>query len=496
MSVGDHGPAHAARPLRVAIVGGGLAGLAAAVALADSRFVRESKSARLEIEVFESRRMLGGRATSYHEPETGELVDNCQHVSLGCCTNFDDFCRRTGIERLFKTQAALRFIGPNGRTHVVERSRWLPAPLHLTPSLLRLSYLTIRERLSIARTLVRLARENINESTAQFTFGYWLRREEQSDNAVRLFWSPVIVSALSEEVDRASLSMCRKVFIDSFLRNKCGYEMRVPRTALRSIYDDHVVGWLAKRSVRVNMGTEVSAVETTESAAQSLLFSNGQRRHIDVVCIAVPWFRISGVLESSLISRLGLVDSLSCFEAVPITSVHLWCERPLPFAGAAAVLPGRQSQWIFSHTDRGPNPYYQIVISASREAASMPGPQLIARVCKELEEVFAEPIERNLRGAKVITEHRAVFSPVPGMDDMRPPQRTRIPNLFLAGDWTATGWPATMEGAVRSGYLAAEAIIAHLGARESFLVSDLQPGRLSRWLLGTHNIAGRQSGNC
>jgi squalene-associated FAD-dependent desaturase len=484
MSFGDHAPAHAARPLRVAIVGGGLAGLATAVALADSQFVRESKSARLEIEIFESRRMLGGRATSYRDPETGELVDNCQHVSLGCCTNFDDFCRRTGIERLFKTEAALRFIGPNSRAHVVERSRWLPAPLHLTPSLLRLSYLTIRERLSVASVLVRLAREKASESTAQLTFGGWLRREGQSDNAVRLFWSPVIVSALSEEVDRASLSMCRKVFIDSFLRHKRGYEMRVPRTALRSIYDDHVVGWLERQSVRVNLGMEACAVETTESAAKSLLLSNGQRKLIDVVCIAVPWFRMSGVLESSVFSRLGLADSLSRFEAVPITSVHLWCERPLPFAGDAAVLPGRQSQWIFSHTDRGTNPYYQVVISASREAASMPGPELVTRVCNELEDVFAEPIEHNLRRAKVITEHRAVFSPVPGMDDTRPPQKTKIPNLFLAGDWTATGWPATMEGAVRSGYLAAEAIIAHLGARETFLVPDLKPARLSRWLLG------------
>ena len=310
---------------------------------------------------------------------------------------------------------------------------------------------------------MKLARERIDESTAQFTFGDWLRREEQSDNAVRLFWCPVVVSALSEEVDRASLSMCRKVFIDSFLRHKRGYEMRVPQTALRSIYDDHVVSWLERQSVRVNLGTEVCAVETTESAAQSLLLSNGKRELIDVVCIAVPWFRMSGVLESSAINRLGLADSLNRFEAVPITSVHLWCERPLPFPGNAAVLPGAESQWIFSHTNRGPNPYYQIVISASREAASVPGPELIALVCKELEELFAEPIERNLRGAKVITEHRAVFSPVPGMDGIRPPQKTRIPNLVLAGDWTATGWPATMEGAVRSGYLAAEAIIAHLG---------------------------------
>jgi uncharacterized protein with NAD-binding domain and iron-sulfur cluster len=149
-----------------------------------------------------------------------------------------------------------------------------------------------------------------------------------------------------------------------------------------------------------------------------------------------------------------------------------------------AVLPGRFSEWIFDRTSDGASPYYQVVISASREVASMRGHEVVARVCRDLEEAFGENIEENIARSKVITEQRAVFSPTPQAESLRPSQRTPVPNLFLAGDWTATGWPATMEGAVRSGYLAAEAILEKLGSAEIVLKPDLPVAPLARWLLG------------
>lgn len=470
--------------LRVAIVGGGLAGLATAVALADSRAQRETDGARLEIELFELRRMLGGRATSYRDPQTGELIDNCQHVTLGCCTNFDDFCRRTGVDRLFTRETTLNFVGPNGRANTVRRSTWLPAPLHLGPSLMGLSYLNWRERFGVVAALRRLARTSTGNAAASLTVGEWLRQVGQSERAIELFWSPVIVSALSEDADRASFAASRKVFVDALLRHKHGYEMKVPNVALRRIYDEHLVRWLEQRGVKLHLGTDARAIEVIGEGARSLAFAEGGQRAFDFICVAAPWYRIGDMFDPALADRLPFLGELAHFEETPITSVHLWCKHPLQFRYRHAVLPGQFSQWIFDRTNGGSFPYYQVVISASRQVASMSRDDVVARVCRDLEELFQEPVSDAITAAKVITEHRAVFSPTAEAEKWRPSQRTLVPNLFLAGDWTATGWPATMEGAVRSGYLAAEALLEKVGSKENVLQADLPAAPLARWLLG------------
>jgi squalene-associated FAD-dependent desaturase len=471
--------------LRVAIVGGGLAGLAAAVAMADSRLQRESNGGRLEIELFESRRMLGGRATSYRDPETGEWIDNCQHVSLGCCTNFDDFCRRTQIDHLFTRESALQFIGPDRRVNVVRRS-WLPAPLHLATSLMRLSYFTWRERVTIAAGLRQLARVSAADTADRFTFSEWLRLRGQSQRAIELFWAPVILGALSEEVERASLDASRKVFADVFLRHARGFEMRVPSVSLRSLYDEHVVDWLQRRRVSIQLGTDVRAIEANGQTAKSLLLGDGASREFDFFCVAAPWFRVGKLFSGSLADRLPFLRSIANFQEAPITSVHLWCKHRLRFPHRHAVLPGRFSHWIFDRTGGDSSPYYQVVISAARAAASMSRGDVVAQVTRDLSDVLQEPIRDAVIRAKVITEQRAVFSPSPGAENWRPPQRTSVANLFLAGDWTATGWPATMEGAVRSGYLAAEALLQTLGSEERVLQPDLPAAALARSLLGLH----------
>jgi squalene-associated FAD-dependent desaturase len=473
-----------AGPRRIAIIGGGLAGLSAAVALADSRLQRDSGGARLAIEIFESRRMLGGRATSYRDPETGELVDNCQHVSLGCCTNFDDFCRRTGLNGLFARETALHFIGPVGRTCTVRRSTWLPAPLQLAPSLLRLSYLTWGERLAIALALRQLACSSLGDAQKGITFGQWLREAGQSEQAIELFWSPVIVSALSEEVDRSSFAVARKVFVDAFLRHWRGAEMTVPKVPLRTLYDEHLVSWLERRGVKFQLGTEVRSFELCDELASSLVVADGSKRPFDLFCVATPWYRTAELFDDLCHERLPFIDAAKHFEECPITSVHLWCKQKLRLSHRHAVLPGRFSQWIFDRTHDGSSPYYQVVISASRAVASMTRREVIARVCGDLEDIFGEPVDEYIVRTKVITEQRAVFSPTPGSEKWRPPQRTQLPNLFLAGDWTATGWPATMESAVRSGYLAAEAMLEKLGSKEPILKADLPVAPLARWLLG------------
>jgi squalene-associated FAD-dependent desaturase len=305
----------------------------------------------------------------------------------------------------------------------------------------------------------------------------------QPERAIQLFWTPVIVSALSEEVDRASLAASRKVFVDAFLRHRRGYEMSVPTVPLRSLYDDHLIPWLSRRGVSVRLGHEVQAIELTSDEVAAIGFADGSRREVDFVCVAVPWFRVAELFNGSCKDRLAFLEDLVHFEPAPITSVHLRLNQRLPLPHRHAVLPGRFSQWIFDRSTDGATPYYQVVISASRQVASMSRDEVIERVCSDLELALGVSVRATLKTAKVITEQRAVFSPTPEADTHRPSQRTRVSNLFLAGDWTATGWPATMEGAVRSGYLAAEAMLDALGSCERFLQPDLPAAALGRWLL-------------
>jgi len=461
---------------RVAIIGGGLAGLAAAVGLAGHG---------LSIELYEARRQLGGRATSFRDPDSGALVDHCQHVSLGCCTNLQDFCRRTGLADLMKCYRTLHFFGPDGRRRDVSASRWLPAPMHLLPSLLRLDYLSRVERWEIVRSLPRLGRESTG--TDSQTIGQWLRDNGQSQRAIELFWTPVIVSALSETVDRASVSAARKVFVDGFMANRAAYELQIPQVALGEFYGSRLDEWLDGNGVAVRLGSPVKQVVGNATGICEIERNDGHRIACNAVILAVPWRRVDELLDEPLTAVLSELRDVERLESAPITAVHLWFDRPITDL-PHAVLPGRTSQWLFNRgTEAGSEStthHYQVVISASRDLANQPRDQTIAQVLKELASIWPAATSAKLLQSKIVTEQHAVFSPLPGVDRLRPLQQTSVRNLFLAGDWTATGWPATMEGAVRSGYLAAEAVLSLFGKSTKLLVPDLKPSWLARRLVG------------
>lgn len=507
---------------RIAIVGGGLAGLAAAAALSGRGFA---------IELFEARRQLGGRAASFRDPASGELVDHCQHVSMGCCTNLADFCRRTGIDDAFRRDRELYFFGPDGRQYSFGASRWLPAPLHLGPAFLRLGYLSLGERLGVGRALVKLARTKIDDDERQPTVGQWLRRQGQSPAAIERFWAVVLVSALGEEVEHASLAAARKVFVDGFLSAREAYEILVPQIPLGELYGRRLESWLDARGVKLWLGAPVEQVTveqvtveqvTVEQVTQAnveqaaamratgLILPGGLRPSFDAVVVALPWRRVHDVFDERALSALPELAGVGRIESAPITGVHLWFDREItPLAHA--VLVGKLSQWVFNRgrrlanepcapgaenrahspgiglEGRAPSPgghYYQVVISASRELGGRDRDEIIARIVAELASVWPAAGAAKLLQARMVSEQTAVFSARPGLERLRPPQPTSIADLILAGDWTRTGWPSTMEGAVRSGYLAAEAVLRSFGRGESILLPDLPRGRLARLLLG------------
>ena len=468
---------------RIAIVGGGLAGLAAAVALAGRGF---------RIDLFESRTRLGGRATSFTDPESGELVDHCQHVSMGCCTNLADFCHRTGISGQFSRQRVLHFFSPEGRRDDLSASRWLPAPLHLLPSLLRLSYLSLGERLSIVQAMLRLIRLPSNDSKSPpngETIGRWLHQQRQSPRAIERFWSVVLTSALGENVERASLAHARKVFIDGFLASRTAYEVEVPNIPLGELYGRRLEDWLTRHGVTLHLGEAIEKVDADAHRAAGLLLRNGTRVWADAIVLAAPWQRVAALIPPDAAAALPWLSGLARIGGSPITGIHLWFDRQLfPLPNAALV--GMLSQWVFS---RGTNAredsancehYYQVVISASRQIAGRDRAEVVEEICSELKRIWPAARAARLLRWRLVTEQAAVFSVQPGIEGLRPGQKTSIDRLFVAGDWTRTGWPATMEGAVRSGYLAAEALLRSRGQSERILVADLSRGLLARLILG------------
>ncbi|MCH8923822.1 MAG: FAD-dependent oxidoreductase, partial [Planctomycetes bacterium] len=447
----------------------------------------------LAVELFEATARLGGRAGSFADPASGELVDHCQHVSMGCCTNLADFCRRTHIADCFRRDRVLHFIGPDGRHFPLTASRWLPAPLHLAPALFKLGYLSLGEKIGIARAMRRLMRMSPVAAEDGPTVGQWLRGQRQSQRAIDRFWSVVLVSALSETVDRASLAAARKVFVDGFLASRRGYEVELPTVPLGEMYGKRLIDTLAARGVAVHLSSPAASLEGDERAVREVCFADGTLRQFDALIVAVPWRRVgalfaekvSGTVYSPNKRFLTPFRSLDQFHSAPITAVHLWFDRPITSL-PHAVLIDRLSQWVFNHgaQDAGPPEYYyQVVVSASRDLAGRGRDEIAAEVHDELASVWPDARDARLLRHRVVTQTHAVFSPQVGVDRLRPPQKTAIPNLFLAGDWTATGWPATMEGAVRSGYLAAEGALALLGRRVSLLQPDLPRGMLARMLI-------------
>ena len=471
-------------PARVAVVGGGLAGLAATVALAESG---------VAVELYEARRRLGGRAASFRDPASGDVVDQCQHVSMGCCTNLEGFCQRVGIQDLFRRDPTLHFFGPAGDCYNLSATSWAPAPMHLAPALMKLGYLSRGERVGIARAMWRMMREPVADDPAGPTIGRWLRDQGQSPRAIEQFWSVVLVSALSETVDRASLFYARKVFVDGFVMNRNGYIMEVPRAPLDELYGKRLEDWLARHGVRLRLATPVTQV-AADDRGTTVTTKDGDNRAFDYAILAVPWDRLDDVCSPE-IKQLPELAATRKLESAPITGVHLWFDAeitPLPHA----VLIGGLCQWVFRRAttddnvpENGPTRresgecYYQVVISALREVAGRDHEGIAREIHDELANIWPAARTARLLRWKIVTERNAVFSPRPGIDGLRPRQQTSIPTLALAGDWTHTGWPATMEGAVRSGYLSAEAALAHLGAPRRLLVPELPPAILSRLLV-------------
>jgi len=446
---------------RVAVVGGGLAGLAAGCALAGSGF---------RVTLFERRPYLGGRASSYQHPGTGEVVDNCQHVLLGCCTNLIQFYERLGVENKIRWYDRLTFLEPGGRTSVIAQSK-LPAPLHTAPAFLRAACLDLSDKFSIGMAMAALAPGTSRDTGDNFLT--WLRRHGQTKRAIERFWNPILVSALNEELDRVSVPYAAQVVRESFLKSATAGRMGVPTVPLTDLYS--IAGdYIAARGGEVRFRSSVESFLSEPDKVKLLV--SGEEKGFDFVVFAVPFDVLSRILpQTSAADPLRQV--LARFETSPITGIHLWFDRQITDLDHAVLLD-RTIQWMFHKSKllgRNENgSYVELVVSSSKTLVEKSRAEIIELALTELREFFPGARDASLVKSTVIKEVHATYSPRPGIDVYRPRPETVWPRVFLAGDWTATGWPATMEGAVRSGYLGAESVARVAGIRDaSFLVSDL-----------------------
>ncbi|HEY6253038.1 MAG TPA: hydroxysqualene dehydroxylase HpnE [Candidatus Angelobacter sp.] len=450
----------------VAIIGGGLAGLAAGCALSDAGF---------RVTLFERRPYVGGRASSYEHPGTGEVVDNCQHVLLGCCTNLVHFYEQLGVTDKIQWFDELTFIEPGGRASRIAPS-FLPAPLHNMPSFFAASSLSLADKLAIARALNSMRKSNVPDDP-QLSFLEWLHRRCQTTRAIERFWKVVLVSALNEDLDRISMRYAIQVFRESFLKSAAAGRMGVPRVPLSELYGS-ACGYIRSRGGEVLLRCSVSAISPVKNSVK--VVGSGEGREFDYAVLAVPFQAVTSLLPADAAAE-PLKQDLSKFEASPITGIHLWFDRgitPLPHA----VLLDRTIQWMFNKSkfhDREGS-YIELVVSASKSLVEKSRQEILDLALAELAEFFPQAKEAKVVKAAVIKEVYATYSILPGLDRYRPHAATAWPRLFLAGDWTTTDWPSTMEGAVRSGYLAAEALTETAGNAKKFVAPDMPAGGLMK----------------
>jgi zeta-carotene desaturase len=458
----------------VLVVGGGLAGLSAGCALADAGY---------RVTVLERRPYVGGRASSYEHPGTGEVIDNCQHVLIGRCTNLIDFYRRLGVSDAIRWYRQFTFVEPGGRQSVLGSSG-LPAPLHSMPSFLSAHAFTWEDKEAIARGLLQFVWGLPPDSDE--SFAEWMERHEQTHGAIERFWKPVLVSALNEDPERISVHYAAKVFRESFLSSARAGEMGIPSIPLSELYG-HALEYIQARGGEVRLRTGVEAMESVAGGGW-VAHSGEERFAADAAVLALPFEGLAKLLpQMPAAGGVGALEAkLEGFEHSPITGIHMWFDRPVT-ALEHAVLLDSPVQWLFNksllqpeHRVNGEH-YLELVVSASRALVPMQRQEIVDMATAELARFFPVVREAKLVKAAVVKEVRATYSVRPGLDACRPAaDESPWGGIALAGDWTATGWPATMEGAVRSGYRAAEAVSAMLGEEKSFQVAELPHGGFMR----------------
>jgi squalene-associated FAD-dependent desaturase len=465
----------------VLIVGAGLAGMSAAVSLG---------GAGARVTLLERKPYVGGRAYSYAHPALEEVIDS-QHVMLGCCTNLVDLCERSGVAKYIRWYDDITFLEPgmdggNARRSVIRPSA-LPAPMHSAMSFLKAPMLSVADKARIAMGLTQFLRGY--PGSDEEPFSAWLARTKQTERAIRHFWEPVIVGALNDSFERCSTRYAGQVFYESFLKSSVGGRLGIPTQPMSEFYAP-VAKLAEEQGTSVRLRASVERIEAVDGVWRAYT-SEGEVYAAAQMVLALPFEQAAKLLATAPRRDGDLERDLTTFSHAPITTVHLWFDREVTAMDHAALLDTR-IQWMFNKTRirrdeadgaAGPGQYLELVISASFAELKMGREAILSSAIDELVRFFPSMRSARLLKSGVLKEARATFSVLPGLDRHRPAAQSSAPGLVFAGDWTKTGWPSTMEGAVRSGRLAAEAVAQAAGNARAFLAPEPAADGLMRFSL-------------
>jgi zeta-carotene desaturase len=425
------------------VVGGGFAGLSAATALA---------AGGARVLVLEARPSLGGRAAAFTDPATGERVDNGQHVLFGCYEETFRFLRRIGAEDRVRLQDRLSVdvIDRDGRASRLSCPP-LPSPFHLLAGVLTWNALPLLDRLSV----LHLGRGGRLQPVQGETVRDWLVRARQAPRLIELLWEPLAVAALNQSIDVAAAAPFARVLDTMLAGGPRGAALALPARPLDEMYALPAKSFVEQRGgeVRTSAPAHIICDELSVTLRGEALSARS------VVC-AVPWYALQDTLVSPPPALAQTVIDASNTAASPIVTVNLWFDRVVT-DGMFVGLPGRTMQWVFDkRTIFGEQAsHLSLVSSGAEQIVSRSNQELIDLAVAEVRAALPRSRTAALVRAVAVREKRASFSVAPGQP-ARPPTRTAVPGLFLAGDWIDTGLPATIEGAVLSGHLAAAAALS------------------------------------
>ncbi|MEM9064945.1 MAG: hydroxysqualene dehydroxylase HpnE [Planctomycetota bacterium] len=444
-------------PGRVIVAGGGLAGIAAAVRLAE---------AGVAVTLIEATNRLGGRAGSFTDPVTGDTIDNCQHVTMAACAAYLDLLGRLGAREDLAWTASQWWIEEGGRTSVIQPGT-LPAPLHLAPALMRAAFVPLKHAGALARAGRAMLRSN-RVAHEHETFAAYLTRLDQPEDLVRKVWEPVVVGACNMTCDRVAASVALHVFQEGLFANAGSSAIGVPRVPLVKLYE-RVAGLIECAGGDTRLGERV---ETVESEAVTLI--SGDRLTGDRVVCALPLAATLRAVAPN--ARDARFDGLKRIGHSPILGVHITFDRPV-LGVPHAVLVDRPTHWLFRKDNEGR--VIHAVASAADAWVGLSPEQRVDRVLADIGACLPRSCDARIERAVPVLEKRATFAATPESEPLRPDVEGES-GLMLAGDYVRTGWPATMEGATRAGYAAAASI---LGVPRSELIPPARPiGWLARRL--------------
>lgn len=420
------------------------------------------------VTLLEQKRFLGGRAYSFTDRQTGVEIDNGQHLFFGCFTYTLAFLKKIGaLDELTVFERTVVPFKQRGKRLSSFGYHRLPFPFHLIFAVLSLRHLSLRERFGLLRvgSFLYLSNDSALKALEGQTIREWLIKLNQSEDSIRYLWEVLAVAIMNEGIDRSSAFLFAAALKEVFTRGRRFSKMIIPRSGLSKLYVDHAVEFLRERNAEVQLGCRVRGIEVKGRRVTAVHTGDGRRLTADVFVLAVPWFEVGRIVPE-------LDPDLS---SSPILSVHLWLDAefvsshiPDPFFS----LIGTRIQWLFNKSLGNGSGLVTLVVSDAANMVSMTNDQILDVAVDDLTGVLTGFDRKLIRHYQIIRERRATFSSVCGSEAKRCGAVTHLENLYLCGDWTDTGLPATVEGAAKSAYLVVDAIRKHSenesGSREHY----------------------------